>query len=229
MAKKHWKKYLEVAKLVDKNKKYSIDEAVQLVKKVAYTKFPATIELHIKTTADPRYQDQMIRGTVVLPHWTWKQVRVAAFVSDDKIKEAKEAGADIVWNQDLLEKIKNGEIDFDVLVTTPDMMRELAKVAKILWPRWLMPSPKSGTVTPNITEAIKQIKKGRVEFKLDKTWNIHIPVGKVNFTEEQLKENIEAAINAILEAKPSWIKWRLFKNVVITPTMWPSIKLDVQG
>jgi large subunit ribosomal protein L1 len=132
MAKKHGKKYIEAAKLVDKKKKYSIDEAVELVKKVSYTKFPATVELHIKTTADPRYQDQMIRGTVVLPHGTGKTVRVAAFVSDDRIKEAQEAGADIVGNQDLIEKIQKGEIDFDVLVTTPDMMRELAKVAKIL-------------------------------------------------------------------------------------------------
>ncbi len=229
MAKKHWKKYREVAKLVDKSKKYSLDEAIKLVKQVAYTKFPATVELHIKTNADPRYQDQMIRWTVVLPHWTWKEIKVAAFVSDDKIKEAQEAGADIVWNQDLLEKIQKWDIDFDVLVTTPDMMRELAKVAKILGPKWLMPSPKAWTVTPNIAETIKQIKKGRIEYKLDKTWNIHIPVGKVTFTDEQLKENIEAVINAILESKPSWVKGRLFKNVVIAPTMWPGIKLDIQG
>ena len=229
MAKKHWKKYIEIAKLVDKTKKYSIEEAVDLVKKVAYTKFPATVELHIKTTADPKYQDQMIRWTVVLPHGTWKQVRVAAFVSDDKIKEALDAGADIAWNEELLQKIEKWEIDFDVLVTTPDMMRQLAKVAKILWPRWLMPSPKSWTVTPNIKQTIQEIKKWRIEFKLDKTWNIHIPVWKVTFTNEQLKENIEAAINAIKESKPSGIKWRLFKTVVITPTMWPSIKLDVQG
>ena len=229
MAKKHWKKYIEAAKLVDKSRKYSLDEAVELVKKVAYTNFPATVELHIKTTADPRYQDQMVRWTVVLPHGSWKQVRVAAFVSDDKIKEAQDAGADIVGNQDLLEKVQKWEIDFDVLVTTPDMMRELAKVAKILGPKGLMPSPKAGTVTPNIAETIKQIKKGRVEFKLDKTWNIHIPVGKVTFSNEQLKENIEAAINAILESKPSGIKGRLFKKVVIAPTMGPGIQLDIQG
>ncbi len=225
MAKKHWKKYQEALKLIDKTKRYSIDEAVDLVKKVAYTKFPASVEVHIKTNADPRYQDQMIRGTVVLPHGTWKQVKVAAFVSDDKINLAKEAGADIVGNEDLLKKIENWEIDFDVLVTTPDMMRELAKVAKILWPKWLMPSPKAGTVSPKIDEVIKEIKKWRVEFKLDKWWNIHVVIWKVDFTPQQLKENFEALIKAIEDVKPEWIKGKLFKNISIAPTMGPGIKI----
>ncbi len=227
MAKRHWKKYLEAAKLIDKSKKYSIEEAIDLVKKVAYTKFPSSVEVHIKTNADPRYNDQMIRGTVVLPHGTGKSVKVAAFVSDDKINLAKEAWADIVGNEDLLKKIENGEIDFDVLVTTPDMMRELAKVAKILWPKWLMPSPKAGTVSPKIDEIIKEIKKGRIEFKLDKGGNIHAIIWNVNFTNDQLKENFETLLKAIEDAKPEGVKWKLIKNVTIAPTMWPSIKVNI--
>ena len=224
---KHWKKYQEALKLVDRTKKYSIDEAIDLVKKVAYTKFPASVEVHIKTNADPRYNDQMVRGTVVLPHWTGKSVKVAAFVSDDKIELAKQAGADIVGNEDLLKKIENGEIDFDVLVTTPDMMRELAKVAKILWPKGLMPSPKAGTVSPKIDEVIKEIKKGRVEFKLDKWGNIHVIIWNVNFSNEQLKENFDALIKAIEDAKPEGVKWKLIKSITLAPTMGPGIKVAI--
>lgn len=225
---KHGKKYKEVAQLVDRTKKYSVEEAMELVKKLSYSKFPGSVEVHIKTGADPRYQDQQIRGTVVLPHGTGKVVRVAAFVSDDKIEEAKKAGADIAGNQDLLAKIEKGEIDFDVLVTTPDMIRELAKVAKILWPKWLMPSPKAGTVTPNIAATIQEIKKGRVEFKLDKTGNIHVSIGKVDFDTNKLVENFNALLQAIEDARPSGVKGKLIRKVVVAPTMWPGVPVEVQ-
>ena len=225
---KHWKKYLEAKKLVDRTKKYPISEAIKLAKKVAYTKFDPTLEVHIQTSADPKYNDQQIRWTVVLPHGTGKSVKVAAFVSDDKIEEAKNAGADIVGNTDLLEKIEKGEIDFDVLVTTPEMMRDLAKVARILWPKWLMPSPKAWTVTPKLADTINEIKKGRVEFKLDKGWVIHVWIWKVrSFDSKQLEENFQALLEAIKSAKPSGVKWQLFKKVYIAPTMWPGIQVSV--
>jgi len=226
---KHGKKYKEVAQLVDKTKKYSVEEAMELVKKLSYSKFPGSVEVHIKTWADPRYQDQQIRWTVVLPHGTGKSIKVAAFVSDDKIEEAKKAGADIAGNQDLLAKIEKGEIDFDVLVTTPDMIRELAKVAKILGPKGLMPSPKAGTVTPNIASTIEEIKKGRVEFKLDKTWNIHVSIGKVDFDTKKLVENFNALLQAIQDAKPAGVKGKLIRKVVVAPTMGPGVPVEVQS
>lgn len=224
---KHGKKYNEVAKMVDKTKKYSVEEAMELVKKLSYSKFPGSVEVHIKTGADPRYQDQQIRGTVVLPHGTGKSVRVAAFVSDDKIEEAKKAWADIVGNQNLLARIEKGEIDFDVLITTPEMIRELAKVAKILGPKGLMPSPKAGTVTPNIASTIEEIKKGRVEFKLDKTWNIHVSIGKVNFDTQKLVENFKALLQAIEDSRPAGVKGKLIRKIVVTPTMGPAVPIEV--
>jgi len=225
---KHWKKYLEAKKLVDKTKKYSISEAVELAKKVAYTKFDPTLEVHIQTNANPKYNDQQVRWTVVLPHGTGKEIKVAAFVSDDKIEEAKQAGADIVGNAELLSKIEKWDIDFDVLVTTPEMMRDLAKVARILWPKGLMPSPKAGTVTPKLADTIKEIKKGRVEFKLDKGGVIHVGVGKVRaFDAKQLEENIKALLDAVKAAKPSGVKWQLIKKVHIAPTMGPGIQISV--
>jgi len=223
---KHGKKYLQAKKLIDKTKKYSISEAIELAKKVAYTKFDPTLEVHIQTNANPKYNDQQVRGTVVLPHGTGKTVKVAAFVSDDKVEEAKKAGADIVGNAELLQKIENGEIDFDVLVTTPEMMRDLAKVAKILWPKGLMPSPKAGTVTPKLTDTILEIKKGRIEFKLDKGGVIHVGIGKLrSFDNKQLEENLQALIDAVKGAKPSGVKWQLIKKVHIAPTMGPSIQV----
>ena len=225
---KHGKKYLEAKKLVDKTKKYSISEAIDLAKKVAYTKFDPTLEVHIQTNANPKYNDQQVRGTVVLPHGTGKTVKVAAFVSDDKIEEAKQAGADIVGNTELLQKIENGEIDFDVLVTTPEMMRDLVKVARILGPKGLMPSPKAGTVTPKLADTISEIKKGRVEFKLDKGGVIHVGIGKLKaFSNEQLEENLKALIEAVKAAKPSGVKGQLIKKVHIAPTMGPGIQVSV--
>jgi len=223
---KHGKKYLEAKKLIDKTKKYSISEAIELAKKVAYTKFDPTLEVHIQTNANPKYNDQQVRGTVVLPHGTGKSVKVAAFVSDDKIEEAKKAGADIAGNAELLQKIENGEIDFDVLVTTPEMMRDLAKVARILGPKGLMPSPKAGTVTPKLADTISEIKKGRVEFKLDKGGVIHVGIGKLrSFDNKQLEENLQALIDAVKAAKPSGVKGQLIKKVHIAPTMGPGIQV----
>ena len=220
------KKLVATKKLIDQTKLYSVEEAVVLAKQISYAKFDATLDINIKTTADPKYNDQMIRGTVVLPHGTGKAVRIAAFVSDDLIEEARKAWADIVWNVDLLKDLESGKIDFDVLITTPTMIRDLAKVAKALGPKGLMPSPKAGTVTTDVTHTISEIKKGRVEFKLDKGGNIHLPGGKVSFDEQQLSENITAVIKAISDSKPAAIKAKLFKKIAISPTMWPSISLQ---
>lgn len=226
MAKKYWKKYDEAKKLVEAGKAYELNEAIQLVKKVSYTKFDATVELHVKTNADPKYNDQMIRATVVLPHGIWKTVKIWAYVTEDKFDEAKKAWADIVWSDQLIKDIENWKIEFDVLITTNDMMRNLAKVAKTLWPKWLMPSPKAGTVTADIVATINEIKKGRIEFKLDKTGNIHCPVGKVSFSDDKLEENIKDLLKAIEDNKPVWVKWKLVKKAVVAPTMGPWVMLN---
>jgi len=223
---RHWKKYKAVEKLVDSTKKYSIEEAASLIKKISYTKFDWTVEIHIQTNANPKYNDQNLRWTVVLPHGTGKKVVVAAFVSDDKIQEAKNAWADIVWNADLLADITKWDIKFDVLVTTPDMMRDLAKAAKILWPKWLMPSPKAWTVTPKIDETINEIKKWRVEFKLDKSGVIHTWVGKISFDDKSIVENVQALLNAMNAVKPSGVKWTLINRVYIAPSMGPAIQIN---
>jgi large subunit ribosomal protein L1 len=184
---KEGKKYHEAKKLVSSTQQYSVAEAVALVKKMSYSKFDGTVELGIKTFANPKYNDQMIRATVVLPNGTGKTQKVAVFVTDDKVDEAKKAGADVVGYNDLLADIKAEKINFDVLITTPDLIREMASVAKVLGPKGLMPSPKAGTVTANIAEAIGEVKKGRLEFKLDKAGNIHGIVGKVSFDEKALE------------------------------------------
>ncbi len=225
MAKKYWKKYQNILKEFDKNNVYNPQEASELVKKNSYSKFVWTVEAHIKTWANPKYNDQMIRGTVVLPHGTGKTKRVAVFTTEDNFDLAKEAWADLVSYTDLLEDIEKWNIDFDVLVTTQDMMKDLAKVAKILWPRWVMPSPKAWTVTNNIKETVSEVKKWRVEFKLDKTGNIHVAVWKTDFDALKIKENLDALISALLEAKPSWVKWNLIEKVTISPTMWPGVQV----
>lgn len=226
MARKLWKKYKEAIKLIEANKAYELAEGVELVKKVSYTKFDWSVEIHIKTNADPKYNDQMIRWTVVLPNWIWKTVKVWVYTSEDHFENAKKAWADIVWNDQLIKDIENWKIEFDVLITTNDMMRNLAKVAKILWPKWLMPSPKAWTVTADIAWTINEIKKWRIEFKLDKTGNIHCPVGKVSFDSTKLIENINDLLKAIEDHKPTWIKWKLVKKIVIAPTMWPWIMIN---
>lgn len=224
---KQGKKYVQAKALVKAGEVYALADAVTLTKKLSYTKFVGSLEVHAKTFADPKYNDQMMRGTVVLPHGTGKKIIIAAFVGEDLKKAAQQAGADIVGSDDLIKEIEAGTVTFDVLVTTPDMMRDLAKVAKILGPKGLMPSPKSGTVSPNIENAIDEIKKGRVEFKLDKTGNVHVAVGKLSFTDEQLAENTTALLKALVEHKPTGIKAKLLKKVVIAPTMGPGVQIVV--
>jgi large subunit ribosomal protein L1 len=220
------KKYRAALEKIDVLKKYELAEAVKLTKEVSYAKFGGSVEVHVQTACNPKYNDQQIRGTVVLPNGTGKTMRVACFVGDELVETAKAAGADIAGNKELLTAIEAGNFDFDVLITTPDMMRDLAKVAKALGPKGLMPSPKTGTVTPNIAQAIDEVKKGRVEFKLDKTGNVHVGVGKLSFSDEKLAENITALLRAIVENKPAGIKGRLFKKVVLAPTMGPGVGLQ---
>lgn len=223
---KHGKKYVESKKNIDSSKMYSIEEAVELIKKTMYTKFDPTVEIAIKTFANPKYNDQMIRSTTILPHGTGKTKKIAVFISEDKAADIKKAGADIAGIENILSDIKAGKFDFDVLVTTPDHIRDLAPVAKQLGPKGLMPSPKAGTVVQNVEQAVEEIKKGKVEFKLDKTWNIHSPVGKWSFDAKQLQENIESFIKAVEESKPTWIKGKLIKKIVIAPTMGPGIQIS---
>ena len=222
-----WKKYKSAQELIEAGKKYELSEAVELMKKVSYTKFDWTVEVHLNTAANPKYQDQLIRGTVVLPHGIWKSKKIAVFATEDNHKAAKEAGADIVGSNELLKDIENWKIDFEVLVTTSDMIKDLAKVAKVLWPKGLMPSPKAWTVTNDLTWTINEIKKWRIEFKLDKTWNIHVWVWKVSFDNEKLVENIKALLSAIDENKPSGVKWKLVRKAVLAPTMGPGVEIEL--
>lgn len=224
---KHWKKYNAAKELVNKMEKYPLSEAVELLKKTSYAKFDATVEIHVQTNANPKYNDQNIRWTVVLPHGIGKTTIVAAFVSDDKIEETKKYGADIVWNADLLANIEKWNIDFDVLVCSPDMMRDLAKVAKILWPKGMMPSPKAWTVSVKLDSTIDEIKKWRVEFKLDKHWIIHVWAGKISFENWKIEENLTTLVEAINNAKPTWVKGILIKKITIASTMWPGIQVSM--
>lgn len=219
----HGKKYVEVAKHIDSSKSYPIAEAIALVKKWHYSAFDGSVEIAVKTFADPKYNDQMIRATTILPHGTGRSIRIAVFISEDKVAEAKTAGADIAGTEILLNDIKAGKFEFDVLITTPEHIRDLATVAKQLGPKGLMPSPKAGTVTQNIIQTIEEFKKWKIEFKLDKTGNIHGIVGKVSFDTTKLEENISAFLKAIEDNKPSGIKAKLIKKVVIAPTMWPGV------
>ncbi len=225
MAKKG-KKYVEAAKLIDSSKKYTVEEAVALLPQTVCTKFTSSVELAVKTNANPKYNDQMIRATTTLPHGTGKTVKIAVFTTEDNTADAKKAGADVVGYTELLSKIEKGEINFDVLITTPDLIRELAKVAKILGPRGLMPSPKAGTVATNIADAVNEIKKGKIEFRLDKTGNIHALVGKVNFSAEQLVDNVNALLAAIDANRPTGVKGKLIKKIVLSTTMGPWISLE---
>lgn len=221
---KHGKKYRELAKTVDSTKVYSISEAVALLKKVGYTKFDWSVEIAVKTNADAKYNDQMMRGTTILPHGTGKSKRIAVFTADEA--EAKKAWADIVGTESLLNDIKAWKFDFDVLLTTPEHIRDLAPVAKQLGPKGLMPSPKAGTVVVNIVQAVEEFKKGKMEFKLDKTGNVNAAVGRISFTETQIEENIKAFIKALEDNKPTGVKWKLIKKVYIAPTMGPGIQIE---
>ncbi len=223
---KHGKKYVEAAKLIDKSKVYEASEAVALVKKSASAKFDETIELHIRTGCDSRHADQQIRGAVVLPAGTGKTVRVLVFAKGAKADEAAAAGADFVGGEELIPKIqKEGWLDFDVVVATPDMMSVVGRLGKVLGPKGLMPNPKAGTVTMDVTKAIADIKAGKVEYRLDKANIIHVTLGKASFTEEQLLENFNALMNAIEKAKPSSVKGQYLKSISMATTMGPGIKI----
>ena len=224
---KRGKKYLENAKLVDRTQLYDADQAIALVKKASFAKFDETVEVHIRTGCDGRHADQQIRGAVVLPNGTGKSVKVLVFARGAKADEALAAGADYVGAEELLPKIQNeGWLDFDVVVATPDMMGVVGRLGRVLGPKGLMPNPKSGTVTMDVTKAINDIKAGKVEYRLDKTNIIHVPIGKVSFSEDKLAENFQTLINAILKAKPSAVKGQFLRSVTLTTTMGPGIKLN---
>ena len=225
---KRGKKYIEAAKLIERGNLYDPAEAVALVKKSATAKFDETIEAHIRTGCDGRHADQQIRGAVVLPHGTGKTVRILVFAKGAKADEAQAAGADFVGAEELIPRIQNeGWLDFDVVVATPDMMGVVGRLGRVLGPKGLMPNPKAGTVTMDVTKAIKEIKAGKIEYRLDKTNIIHVPVGKASFTEEQLADNFQTLMDAILKAKPSTVKGAYFKSVALTSTMGPGVKLNV--
>ena len=224
---KRGKKYLEAAKAIDRTKLYDPAEAISAVKSVAVAKFDETIEAHIRTGCDGRHADQQFRGAVVLPHGTGKTVRVLVFAKDAKAAEAEAAGADFVGGDELIPKIQNeGWLDFDVVVATPDMMGIVGRLGRVLGPKGLMPNPKSGTVTMDVTKAINDIKAGKVEYRLDKTNIIHVPIGKASFTEEQLSANFQTLMEAINKAKPSSLKGTFLKSVTVAPTMGPGVKIN---
>ena len=224
---KHGKKYVEAAKTIDRGTLYDPEQAISLAKKVAVAKFDETIEVHIKTGCDGRHADQQIRGAVVLPNGTGKSVRVLVFAKNAKADEATAAGADYVGAEELIPRIQNeGWMDFDVVVATPDMMGVVGRLGKILGPRGLMPNPKSGTVTMDVTKAIADIKAGKVEYRLDKSNIIHVPIGKASFTEEALKENFETLIGAVNKARPAALKGQFMRSVVMSPSMGPGIKIN---
>ena len=221
------KKYVEAAKAIDRATLYDTDEAVALVKKVAVAKFDETIEAHIRTGCDGRHADQQIRGAVVLPHGTGKTVRVLVFAKNAKAEEAKAAGAEFVGAEELVPKIQNeGWLDFDVVVATPDMMGVVGRLGRVLGPKGLMPNPKAGTVTIDVTKAVQDIKAGKIEYRLDKTNIIHVPIGKASFTEEQLRDNFQTLMDAVIKARPSTLKGQYLKSVTIAPTMGPGVKLN---
>ena len=224
---KHGKKYLEAAKAVDRATLYDPADAIALVKTTATAKFDETIEAHIRTGCDGRHADQQIRGAVVLPHGTGKTVRILVFARGAKADEAQAAGADFVGAEELIPRIQNdGWFDYDVVVATPDMMGVVGRLGRVLGPKGLMPNPKAGTVTMDVTKAIKEIKAGKIEYRLDKTNIIHVPLGKASFTDEQLADNFQTLIDAINKARPAAVKGQFLKSVVLSSTMGPSVKIN---
>lgn len=219
-------KYTTSLQKVDRNKLYTLEEAIALAKDIAWTKFDATIDMAVRLGVDPRHSDQMVRGAVVLPHGTGKSVRVVAFAKGEKEREAKEAGADYIGAEDLAEKISSGWMDFDRAVATPDIMGIVGKLGKILGPRGLMPNPKVGTVTFDIGKAIRDIKLGKIEYRVDKAANIHVPIGKVSFDSRKLYENAIAVMESIIKNKPASSKGRYLKTIAVSSTMGPGIKID---
>lgn len=225
---KHGKKYVEAAKQIDRTVLYEAADAVALVKKTAVAKFDETIEVHIRTGCDGRHAEQQVRGAVVLPNGTGKKVKVLVFAKGDKVNEAEAAGADYVGGDELIPKIQNdGWLDFDVVVATPDMMGVVGRLGKVLGPKGLMPNPKAGTVTMDVTKAVNDIKAGKIEYRLDKSNIIHVPIGKASFTEEKLQENFDALMEAIVKARPSALKGQYLRSITLTSTMGPGLKVNV--
>ena len=222
---KHGKKYRAAADKVEQ-RAYQLDEAFGLLKQISYAKFNETVELSMLLGVDPKHADQMVRGTTVLPHGTGQTVRVLVIAQGEKQREAQEAGADMVGGDEIVEKIQGGWVDFDAVIATPDMMRSVGKLGKVLGPRGLMPNPKTGTVTFDVAKALQEIKAGKVEFRVDKTAIIHVPVGKISFSADQLKDNASAIINAVRKAKPAAAKGKYVKSIYISSTMSPSVQID---
>jgi large subunit ribosomal protein L1 len=227
MQKTHGKKYLEAQKSIDAEKLYETQEAISLLKKVNYTKFDPTVEVHMKLGVDPKHADQMVRGVAMLPAGTGKIVRVLVFAQGEKVAEAEAAGADYVGLDDLIKRIEGDWLDFDVAIATPDVMGKVGRLGKKLGPRGLMPSPKAGTITFDLARTISEVKAGRVEFKIDKTALLHIPAGKLSFNEDALLSNITSVVDAVSRAKPTGAKGTYIKTIVLSSTMSPSIRLDV--
>ncbi|OQX89376.1 MAG: 50S ribosomal protein L1 [candidate division Zixibacteria bacterium 4484_93] len=225
---KHGKKRTALLEKLDLHKLYTLDEAISLVKENKLAEFDETVEIHMKLGVDPRHSDQMIRGTVVLPNGIGKEVKVAVIAKGEKVKEAEEAGADFAGSEELVEKIKGGWFDFDTLIATPDMMSEVGKLGRILGPKKLMPSPKTGTVTFDIANAVKEAKAGKVQFRVDKGANLHAPIGKVSFSSEQLLENAKSLIEAVVRAKPATAKGQFIKSITIASTMSPGYRVNQQ-
>jgi len=225
--KRRSKRYKESSKITDKNRVYQLREAISAIKKMAQPGFDASVDLHFNLNVDPKKSDQMVRGTVVLPHGTGKKVRVAVFCKGEHEKVAKDAGADYVGGLDLVEKVAGGFLDFDCAIATPEMMKELSKLGKVLGPRGLMPSPKTGTVTNDIAKAISDVKRGKVEFRVDKQSGVHLSVGKVSFEEDKLYDNASRVIEALNEAKPTSVKGKFIKSLFISSTMNPGFKLAI--
>jgi large subunit ribosomal protein L1 len=223
---KNGKKYLEAAKLVDRTKAYSVTEAIELAKKTSIAKFDATVEAAFRLGVDPKKADQQIRGAVVLPNGTGKTQRVLVFAKGEKAKEAEAAGADYVGDSDYINKIQQGWFEFDVIVATPDMMGEVGKLGRVLGPKGLMPNPKTGTVTFDVTKAVNEIKAGKVEYRVDKAGNIHVPIGKVSFEDNKLVENLQTVFETLMKVKPAAAKGTYMKNVSVTTTMGPGVKVD---
>ncbi len=227
MATHHGKKYVDAAKLLEDGKLYQPTEALELLRKMNYVKFDPTVEVHMKLGVDPRHADQMVRGTVTLPAGTGKEVKVLVFAQGDKAKEAEDAGADFVGLDDVMKQIDEGWLGFDVAIATPDVMGKVGRLGRRLGPRGLMPNPKTGTITFDLAKTIREVKAGRVEFRVDKTSLIHIPVGKLSFDQNALSQNLAAAIDAVVRARPSGAKGTYVKSVVVCSTMSPSVRLDI--
>ncbi len=223
----HGKKYLEAAKLVDETKLYQPQEAVSLLKKINYVKFDPTVEVHMRLGVDPRHADQMVRGVAMLPAGTGKEVRVLVFAQGEKVAEAEAAGADFVGLDDLIKQIEGDWLGFDVAIATPDVMGKVGRLGRKLGPRGLMPSPKAGTITFDLDKTIREVKSGRVEFKVDKTALLHIPAGKLSFNDDALLQNIASVVDAVVRARPTGSKGTYIKSVVLASTMSPSVRLDV--